>query len=169
MNRGLDFYESLDYRVVLSPLSGEDGGGWHAEHPELPGCASDGETAEEALLNLKEARRAWLRVALERGRSIPLPQEYQVEEYSGKFTLRLPKSMHRKLAELAEKEGVSLNQMVLSLVSYGLGRRAGNRRVEIIAEFRMQERNDELAESLYIKNNPWRRFEGKGLPHIFAQ
>ncbi|GEM_PF-1051704 len=165
MNRGLDFYESLDYRVVLSPLSDEDGGGWLAEHPELPGCASDGATPEEALLNLKDARWAWLRVALERGRSIPLPQKYQVEEYSGKFTLRLPRSMHRKLAELAEKEGVSLNQMVLSLVSYGLGRRAGTPRVEIIAEFRMPERNDELPESFYVKSNQWRHFKSNQWRH----
>lgn len=124
MSKNLEFYQDLNYGTVLSPLSEEDGGGWYAEHPELPGCASDGVTPEEALVNLKEAHMAWLCVAFERGRDVPLPREYQVEEYSGKFTFRMPKSLHRKLSELAKKEGVSLNQMVLSLASYGLGRRS---------------------------------------------
>lgn len=79
-SKNLEFYAGLDYKIVLTPLSGEDGGGWHAEHPELPGCASDGETLEEALENLKDARRAWLGFALEKGWEIPEPQKYRVGE-----------------------------------------------------------------------------------------
>jgi hypothetical protein len=48
---------------------------------------------------------------------IPLPS--YPEAYSGKFNLRLPKSLHRRLAELAEREAVSLNQLVVSLLAAG--------------------------------------------------
>jgi antitoxin HicB len=50
-------------------------------------------------------------------------------EYSGKFVLRLPRSMHRQLAELAETEGVSLNHLALGFLAEGLGR------AETIQEF----------------------------------
>jgi len=43
-------------------------------------------------------------------------------DYSGKFVLRLPRSMHRQLAELAETEGVSLNQLALAFLAQGMGR-----------------------------------------------
>jgi antitoxin HicB len=43
-------------------------------------------------------------------------------DYSGKFVLRLPKSMHRQLAELAESEGVSLNQLALAYLAEGMGK-----------------------------------------------
>ncbi|MCA9859736.1 MAG: toxin-antitoxin system HicB family antitoxin, partial [Thermomicrobiales bacterium] len=43
-------------------------------------------------------------------------------EYSGKFVLRLPRSMHRQLSELAEAEGVSLNQLALAFLAQGMGR-----------------------------------------------
>lgn len=43
-------------------------------------------------------------------------------DYSGKFVLRLPKSMHRQLSELAESEGVSLNQLALAYLAEGMGK-----------------------------------------------
>ena len=45
----------------------------------------------------------------ESGRAFPLPAQPQ-DQYSGRVTLRLPKSLHRALANAAEEEGVSLNQ-----------------------------------------------------------
>ncbi|NPV81726.1 MAG: type II toxin-antitoxin system HicB family antitoxin [Firmicutes bacterium] len=112
----LDEFLQLDYKTVLSPIPEEDGGGWLAEIPELNGCCSDGATPEEALQNLKGAKAAWFRAVTKRGGNIPLPSGSQ-EEYSGKFTLRMPKSLHRRLATTAAAEGVSLNQYVLSLIS----------------------------------------------------
>jgi len=108
------------YPIVLRPLHEDEGGGWLAEIPDLPGCISDGETPEEAVHNVLEAQKAWLAVARERGRDIPEPTQMS-EDYSGKFTLRLPKSLHRQLSLRAQMEGVSLNQLILHLISYGLG------------------------------------------------
>ncbi|MBX9875868.1 MAG: type II toxin-antitoxin system HicB family antitoxin [Beijerinckiaceae bacterium] len=61
----------LAYRVVIEPLSLADGGGCFATVPDLPGCMSDGETAEEALLNVQDAIVCWIEAANEMGRSVP--------------------------------------------------------------------------------------------------
>ncbi|WP_439492234.1 type II toxin-antitoxin system HicB family antitoxin [Bosea sp. (in: a-proteobacteria)] len=63
----------LAYRVVIEPLSPADGGGYFATVPDLPGCMSDGETAEEALLNVQDAIVCWNEAANEMGRTVPQP------------------------------------------------------------------------------------------------
>ncbi len=76
--------------------------------PDLPGCMTQGETLEEAAAMAEDARRGWIEVEYERGNDIPLPT--YPEEYSGKFVVRLPRSLHRSLAAAAEDEGASLDQ-----------------------------------------------------------
>jgi predicted RNase H-like HicB family nuclease len=63
-----------DYVVEIKPLSLEDGGGFEAIAPELPGCRSDGETPEDALRNGYDAIACWLEAAQEMGRPIPSPR-----------------------------------------------------------------------------------------------
>jgi predicted RNase H-like HicB family nuclease len=63
----------LNYPVIVSPLPEEDGGGFVATVPDLPGCMSDGETPQEALTNVQDAIEVWLEAARDRGRSIPAP------------------------------------------------------------------------------------------------
>ncbi|QND51698.1 type II toxin-antitoxin system HicB family antitoxin [Phyllobacterium sp. 628] len=62
-----------DYAVVVSPLSQDDGGGFVAYVPDLPGCMSDGKTPEEAVHNAHDAISAWLEAAADQGREIPTP------------------------------------------------------------------------------------------------
>jgi antitoxin HicB len=80
-----------------------------------------GETPEEALALLRDAMRSWLVVAVEGGDALPDPLPDPPRDYSGRFVLRLPKSLHRLLAERAEAEGVSLNQLALTILALGLG------------------------------------------------
>jgi len=63
----------LDYPVIIEPLSAEDGGGFVAAVPDLPGCMSDGETPEEALSNVRDAIAEWIDEARALGRPIPSP------------------------------------------------------------------------------------------------
>jgi len=63
----------LRYSVVISPLAADDGGGFVATVPDLPGCMSDGETPEEAIANVQDAIASWIEAANEMGRPIPEP------------------------------------------------------------------------------------------------
>jgi predicted RNase H-like HicB family nuclease len=67
----------LEYAVVVAPLSREDGGGFSATVPDLPGCMSDGETPEEALANVRDAISAWIEAAEELGHPVPRPSAYR--------------------------------------------------------------------------------------------
>ena len=87
----------------------------------LSGCMSDGDTLNEAYENIEDAKREWLSSMLERGMSIPEPEEQ--EDYSGKFMVRLPKSLHRMLVHISRREGISLNQYVASALAFNLGQK----------------------------------------------
>ena len=108
----LEYYLNLQYPVTLYP---DPEGGYVAKIKDLPGCLTQGETLEETMANLNEAQELWIETAYEVGDRIPLPSTN--DSYSGKLLLRMPKSLHRRLAETSEREGVSLNQYILSLLS----------------------------------------------------
>ena len=102
----IEYYMNLPYRLELVPDTEE--GGFVASYPELRGCLTSGETAEAALKNALDCKR-------EDGYEIPEPASD--EEYSGQFKLRLPKSLHRALAENSKREGISMNQYCLYLLT----------------------------------------------------
>lgn len=110
------------YSVRVSQLSEADGGGWLASIPELPGCLADGETPDAAYAELKDVLEFWLQVAKEQGKDVSDPAIYEEIYYSGKTVLRMPKNLHRILSKQAELEGVSLNQYMVSLLSYNAGK-----------------------------------------------
>lgn len=112
----LDYYFSLKYPFKIETISEDDGGGYMITYTDLSGCISDGETIEELLLNGEDAKRAWIQTAYERSMEIPEPNSIS-DKFSGRITLRTPKSLHRDLVEQAEKEGISLNQYIVYLLS----------------------------------------------------
>jgi antitoxin HicB len=111
------------YRVELRPLTEEDGGGWLATFPDLPGCMGDGESPAAAIEDGYQAARAWLRVAEESGDRFPEPG---AGGESGRFVARVPKSLHARLSARAATEGVSMNTLVVSLLAEGMGVRSGS-------------------------------------------
>lgn len=119
-NRSIDYYLNLPYRVDIFPE--EDGSGFTAVIPDLPGCMTSADTFEELWEMVEEAKALWLEVALVEGKFIPDPTPVAEEEYSGKFVVRLPQSLHRQLSIRAERENTSLNQLVVMLLSEGMGR-----------------------------------------------
>ncbi len=117
----LAYYLELEYpfNVVADPE-----GGYVAVYPDLPGCMTQGDTLEELVAMAEDAKQNWIEVEYERGNDIPVPS--YPEEYSGKFNVRIPKALHRALVDAAQREEVSLNQYVLSL----LARRDSQERIE---------------------------------------
>lgn len=112
--RPLKFFLNLEYpfRVDADP-----DGGWVIHFPDLPGCLSQADSPDEIGTMAEEARQLWIETEYAAGQDIPMPS--YPEEFSGKFNLRLPKSLHRQLAEAADREAVSLNQYVVMLLSRG--------------------------------------------------
>ncbi len=116
----LKYYLELKYPVTFEEAPE---GGYFVEIKDLPGCYAQGETIDEAYEMIDIARKMWLEVAYEDGLDIPLPRNE--DEYSGKFNVRFPKSLHKKLDNLAVHEGVSLNQYLVSTLSHAVGLKEG--------------------------------------------
>lgn len=109
----VDGYMGMSYRLEL--VEDPEEGGYVASYPDLPGCLTIGGTVEEAIGNARDAKRAWIEAALEDGAEIWEPK--RPDSYSGQFKIRMPKSLHRSLAEHAEREGISMNQYCVYLLS----------------------------------------------------
>lgn len=125
MRKSLAEYLALDYPLILTA---DPDGGYVFEYPDLSGCLGQIESLDELPAHAIEARTLWLEVAFARGMEIPLPS--YPPDYSGKFVIRMPKSLHRTLAEQAAAEGVSLNQYTLSLLAAGHPLRQLERRLD---------------------------------------
>lgn len=104
-------YMKLPYTRLVQEMNGESGHYYYGRILELDGCQSTGDTLDELYESLNEAMEGYLEVKLENNLPIPVPEK--PSSYSGRFNVRLPKSLHQRLAIEAEKEGVSLNQLVL--------------------------------------------------------
>jgi len=115
MNKNLDYYMKLPYSMVVEYVEDETGDYYFSRVLELDGCMSHGDTREEAMESIAEAMGCWIETKLEM--NLPIPEPAATDKASGKFTLRLPKSLHYRLAREAEKEGVSLNQYALYKLS----------------------------------------------------
>lgn len=113
-NKSIEYYLGLPYRMEIIPDAEE---GYTVLFPDLPGCLTCSETMEGIIKSAMDAKKAWIEVALEDGLDIPEPVEEDSSEYSGQFKLRLPKSLHRSLAVHAKKEGTSMNQYCVYLLS----------------------------------------------------
>jgi predicted RNase H-like HicB family nuclease len=98
--------------------------GYIAVVPDLPGCSAFGETAQEALGESGEAIEAWLEAARAAGNPIPRPSQPPLhKKHSGKLLVRMPQTLHGLLVMQAEREGVSLNQYVVYLLTEGSSHR----------------------------------------------
>jgi antitoxin HicB len=125
----LDDYLALPYRLEIIP--GEYGS-FVVRYPDLPSCITQVEHLDKALTAAREILEGWLEIALEDGQTIPVPRSR--EEYSGKFMVRISKSLHRELVVSANAEGVSLNAYVTSLLAAGEVWHGADHRFEQICE-----------------------------------
>jgi len=111
--------EAFRYRILVE-WSDEDQA-FIARVPALPGCLVHGATAEKAAREAEVAAGVMLDVMKEDGK-VPPPVD-AVADYSGQLRLRLPKSLHETVSQIATAEGVSINTLMLSLIAEGCGRR----------------------------------------------
>lgn len=135
------------YSRIIYP---NDDGSYSAEILEFFGCFSEGDTAEEAVTNVENAARSWVGTCLEEG--IEIPEPFNNQEFNGKIALRLPRSLHRQAVLFAEREGISLNQFLVSSISERVGREALGRKLikELTDTFLDQSSNSIFIKGFYI-------------------
>lgn len=104
-------YINLPYTRLVHEINDESGHYFRGSILELDGCQSTGESLTEMYEGLNEAMKKYIEAKLERNLHIPIPNK--LENYSGRFVVRIPKSLHQSLSIEAGKEGVSLNQYVM--------------------------------------------------------
>ena len=115
MNKNLEYYMGLNYRIEI--LKDSEGEGYTLHCPELRGCVTCADTIEEGIAMIDDAKMCWFEACIED--SIPIPEPTKAEDYSGQFKLRIPKSLHKRLAENSQHEGISMNQYCLYLLCNG--------------------------------------------------
>ena len=108
-------YMELPYNIIIKKITDESGTYYHSSVLELDGCQSTGETYEEAYSGIIEAMEGYIETKIDNGFDVPTP--IGSDDFSGKFVIRIPKSLHKKLSFEAQNEGVSLNQYALYKLS----------------------------------------------------
>jgi len=98
----LSHYMSLPYTKIVVKRDDEDGLHYISNVLELDGCSGDGTTPEEALRNLDEAMECYLESCIIHGD--PIPEPVSEDSFSGKFLIRVPKSLHCRLSHESQKE-----------------------------------------------------------------
>jgi len=116
----VEHYSNLPYQIVIEKWADGDGPYYVARVLELQGCMIHGDTAEEALHEIEDVKRDWIKTNLEIGNKMPEP--LRTRKYSGKIILRMPPSLHETLVKIAELDGVSFNQYMVSALSRHAGR-----------------------------------------------
>jgi antitoxin HicB len=103
------------YAFVLTPQNP----GYSAEILEFPGCFAQGETAEEAVTNLRAAAESWILALKAQGKSVPPPLTNY--ESRGQISLRLPGRLNERVRKLAAIDGVSVNQFITMCLCEAVG------------------------------------------------
>lgn len=106
-------YAALPYKMTIEPDVSE--GGYTISFPDLPGCLTCVQTLADIEDAAHNAKLAWVEACLEQGLDIPSPSS--LDDYSGQFKLRIPRTLHKQLAEDSKREGISMNQYCVYLLS----------------------------------------------------
>lgn len=110
------------YNITVRQIGDDTQVLFEARVRELPDVVDFGETWEEAYGLAVDSIETVAEMMAEQNRSMPEPAAIE-DEYSGRVTLRIPKSLHRRLAEQAEFENISLNQYLVTLLAHSCGTR----------------------------------------------
>ncbi|MEX1221781.1 MAG: toxin-antitoxin system HicB family antitoxin [Idiomarina sp.] len=112
--------DATKYNITVRKgiFSGEEC--YEARVLELPDVAEYADSFEDAYALAIDTLETTAKVFAEKAKTMPIPFE-PADEFSGRVTLRMPKTMHRAYSRMAEIEDVSLNQLLVNCLSYALG------------------------------------------------
>ena len=121
-------YSFKDYELIETPMDADEGGGVMLRIAQFPSCFVVMDSSEEAHAELEIVFNEWIAMFRESGDELPPPKKKINSEYTGRFTVRVPKSLHQRLDEIAREEGVSLNQYLASTLSMHIGQQLSSNR-----------------------------------------
>ena len=154
-----------NYEIRVIPQIDNDGKEyWTAFFPAVEGVVGGGDTPEEAMKEARENLAVYLEYLTEEG--VESPEGYRQPAYSGKIALRVPKSVHRKLVEMAEEDGVSLNSCINTAIDTYLGKREFNyelnKKVEALCSIAQKGLQLQIACSMYnaASQMQWTEYSG---------
>lgn len=132
MKKDLSYYLKLNYPILIT--KDEENGKlfYEAEIPDLPGCGAYGKTKNEALKRLEEAKELWITARLKR--NLPIPEPISMDDFSGRYLLRIPPRLHMHLTQNAKKEEMSLNQYLRKILEEALSFEDILERIEMIEQ-----------------------------------
>lgn len=155
----LEYYCNLSYTIIVERWDDGEGPYWLARVVELPHCIIHGDTPEEAVSEIEEVKRDWIKSNLERGLNIPEPIPHK---NSGQISLRIPPSLHKMLSDRAIVDGVSLNQYMNTVLAGAVGlpiklsrRSAQETNQATFAEFSVKFRSENSDYDISYKGGKW--------------
>jgi antitoxin HicB len=108
------YYANLPYTITIEKCN-DQGIYYIAKYLELPHFIMTGDTPEEAVKELESEKLEWFEFNLKKNNDIPLP--FKSREYSGKIILRMPPKLHKRITEMAELQGISINNFMIKAVA----------------------------------------------------
>lgn len=114
-----------NYEIRVYPKKAEDGTTyWTAKYPSVPGCVGGGDTPQEAMAEAQENLTVYLEYLEEE--KMKIPEEDSEPPYSGKVALRISRSTHKKIADMADREGISINMLLNNAIERFIGEQKFN-------------------------------------------
>lgn len=118
IEKDLEYYTKLPYNIIVEMWDDGKGPYWVARIVEFPHCLIHGDSPEEAIAEIEDVKRDWIKSNLQRGLKIPEPIPHK---YSGQISLRIPPFLHKLLTDRAAVEGISLNQYMTAALARSVG------------------------------------------------
>lgn len=159
--------KEVNYKMIIYPVETVDGKEYIAEFPELKYCSGSGQTIQEATENALSNLEIYLQDAIDSGEKLPQPLE---AKFSGKFTVRISKTLHKAAVMKAESDGISLNQLVVESIAQRTFDNSDKidkfeniieKFTKIIDSANIMEKQSRIVDNLQLNSNLWEKFDLK--------
>jgi len=109
------------YNVSIREINHDGENVFESRVQEFPDLVEFADSADEAYMLALDSVETTAEIFEDLGKAFPAPH-IPIDEFSGRVTLRLPKTLHKAISDIARIEGVSLNQHIVSVLSEHVGR-----------------------------------------------
>lgn len=109
MIKDMEYYLSLDYDIIVRELDEDEGGGYFAYYKDIKGVMGDGATKEEAINDVKEAFKEYVKVSIKNGDTITEPN---VKYYAKRINITLPSNILDDIDKYAIANNISRSSLI---------------------------------------------------------